>query len=128
MSFTQLVFIPVLYVARIDGRRPVYLAGLPLLICGSLGVGFARNVPELMIWRFIQAFGSSPGLSVGAGVIGDIYRLEERGTAMGIFFSVSVVASSCLNGRVGLDSSGGHKMLLLHDISTYTSIRLFDVV
>ena len=41
-----------------------------------------------MVWRFVQAFGASPGLTVGAGVIGDIYALEERGTAMGIFFSV----------------------------------------
>jgi len=42
-----------------------------------------------MIWRLVQAFGASPGLSVGSGVIGDIYKLEERGTAMGIFFAVS---------------------------------------
>lgn len=27
-------------------------------------------------------------MSVGAGVIGDIYKLEERGSAMGIFFGV----------------------------------------
>jgi MFS family permease len=42
-----------------------------------------------MAWRFVQALGASPGLAVGAGVIGDIYKLEERGTAMGIFFAVS---------------------------------------
>jgi MFS family permease len=33
--------------------------------------------------------GSSGGLSVGSAVIGDIFQLEERGTAMGIFFAVS---------------------------------------
>jgi len=43
-----------------------------------------------MVWRFLQSFGSAGGLSVGTAVIGDIYRLEERGTAMGIFFAVSV--------------------------------------
>ena len=43
-----------------------------------------------MFWRVVQAFGSSSGMSVGAGVIGDIYRLEERGSAMGIFFGVSI--------------------------------------
>lgn len=42
-----------------------------------------------MVFRFVQAFGSSPGISVGAGVVGDIYKLEERGMAMGIFFVVS---------------------------------------
>ncbi|KAF9043989.1 major facilitator superfamily domain-containing protein [Panaeolus papilionaceus] len=69
------------------GRRPIYLTFLPLLVVGSFGVASAPTVPSLMIWRFIQAAGASPGMAVGAGVIGDIYRLEERGTAMGIFFA-----------------------------------------
>ena len=43
-----------------------------------------------MVWRFVQALGASPGLAVGSGVIGDIYKLEERGQAMGIFFGVSL--------------------------------------
>jgi MFS family permease len=43
-----------------------------------------------MVWRFVQALGASPGLAVGPGVIGDIYKLEERGQAMGIFFGVSL--------------------------------------
>ncbi|KIM80027.1 hypothetical protein PILCRDRAFT_73598 [Piloderma croceum F 1598] len=68
------------------GRRPVYLVSLPLLCAGSLGVALSRGVPELMALRFLQAIGSSAGLTVGSGVIGDIYKLEERGTAMGVFF------------------------------------------
>lgn len=59
------------------------------MIIGSLGIGRARNVPQLMVWRVIQAIGASPSLSVGAGVIGDIYKLEERGTALGSYFGVS---------------------------------------
>ncbi|KAJ2913768.1 hypothetical protein MD484_g6654, partial [Candolleomyces efflorescens] len=49
-----------------------------------------------MVWRVLQAFGASPGLSVGAGVIGDIYRLEERGGAMGIFFAMAAGDSQSL--------------------------------
>jgi MFS family permease len=71
-----------------DGRRPIYLFSLPTLCIASLGVTFARSVPALLIWRVVQAFGCSSGFSVGAAAIGDIYRLEERGTAMGIFFGV----------------------------------------
>lgn len=69
------------------GRRKIYLSGLPLVFIGSLGVGASTTVTALMCWRVVQAFGSAGGLSLGAGVIGDIYKLEERGTAMGIFFS-----------------------------------------
>ena len=43
-----------------------------------------------MVWRFVQALGASPGLAVGSGVIGDIYKLEERGQAIGIFFGVNL--------------------------------------
>lgn len=35
-----------------------------------------------------QALGASPGFSTGAGVIGDIYKMEERGAAMGVFIAV----------------------------------------
>jgi MFS family permease len=43
-----------------------------------------------MLFRVVQAFGGGGGMSVGAGVISDIYRLEERGSAMGFFFAVSL--------------------------------------
>lgn len=53
----------------------------------------SHSVPVLIGWRLIQAFGASSGMSVGAAVVGDIYKLEERGTAMGIFFGVRDLAS-----------------------------------
>jgi hypothetical protein len=71
-----------------DGRRPVYLTVLPIFTLGSLGVALARTVPQLMLFRVMQAFGGGGGMSVGAGVITDIYRLEERGSAIGFFFAV----------------------------------------
>jgi MFS family permease len=56
---------------------------------GSLGVALARNIQQLLLFRVVQAFGGGGGMSIGAGVISDIYRLEQRGTAMGVFFAVS---------------------------------------
>ncbi|EEB96435.1 hypothetical protein MPER_04434 [Moniliophthora perniciosa FA553] len=52
--------------ATFYGRRPTYLFGLPLLCIGSIGVAQSNSVPSLMTWRFIQTFGVSSGLSVGA--------------------------------------------------------------
>lgn len=60
---------------------------------GSFGAGAARTVPELLVWRIVQAFGASSGLSVGIGVLADIYKLEERGRSSGVFFGVSVHGS-----------------------------------
>ena len=73
----------------VDGRRPAYLCALPVLVIGSAGVALAQTVPFLLFWRFFQAMGASPGSVLGAGVIGDIYKLEERGRAMGFFLAVS---------------------------------------
>jgi MFS family permease len=77
---------------------------LPIFTLGSLGVALARTVPQLMLFRIVQAFGGGGGMSVGAGVISDIYRMEERGSAIGFFFAVSpfllsgICASVCVHG------------------------------
>jgi len=66
----------------------MYTFSLPVLVLASVGVATAASIPELLFWRFLQSIGASPGYVLGAGVIGDIYMLEERGRAMGIFFAV----------------------------------------
>ena len=73
----------------VDGRRPVYLYFLPVFVIGSAGVASAQSIPSLLFWRFFQSIGASLGPVIGAAVIGDIFKLEERGNAMGIFFAVS---------------------------------------
>ena len=71
-----------------DSRRVGFLYSLPCLVLGSVGVSLSRSVPELLFWRAVQATGTSAGMSIGVAIIGDIYKLEERGTAMGITFGV----------------------------------------
>jgi len=88
-----------------DGRRPSYLWCLPVMILGSFGVARARTVNQLMFWRIIQGMGASPSLSIGAGVIGDIYRLEERGSALGTYFGVCSVSCALSPTQIELDLS-----------------------
>ncbi|KIY69847.1 MFS general substrate transporter [Cylindrobasidium torrendii FP15055 ss-10] len=71
------------------GRRAAYLVGTPLLFIGSMGVAFSQSVSTMLAFCCVQAFGTSGGMSVGGAIIGDIYKLTERGTAMGIFFGAS---------------------------------------
>lgn len=56
------------------GRKPIYLASMPITIAGSIGVALSRNVGDLIGTRVLQGMGSSCVLAVGAGTIGDIYR------------------------------------------------------
>ncbi|KZO96755.1 MFS general substrate transporter, partial [Calocera viscosa TUFC12733] len=69
------------------GRRPVYLASMPVFILGSVGVAESRTLVQLIITRIIQGAGGSSVLSIGAGSIGDIYRPTERGRAMGWYLA-----------------------------------------
>ncbi|KAJ3565069.1 hypothetical protein NP233_g7878 [Leucocoprinus birnbaumii] len=80
--------------ATFYGRRPIYLITLPFCVIGSIGVSAARNMPELLFWRFWQCVGASPGLVVGAAVVGDIYKLEERGMGMGVFLAGSLLGTT----------------------------------
>lgn len=43
----------------------MYLFGLPLLCLGSIGVARSRTISQLMVFRFIQALGTSGGMAVG---------------------------------------------------------------
>ena len=71
-----------------DGRKPAYLIGMPLLFIGSMGVAASQTISHLMVWRFIQTIGASFGVAIGSAVIGDIYKVEERGQVIGIFLTV----------------------------------------
>ncbi|OAX36433.1 MFS general substrate transporter [Rhizopogon vinicolor AM-OR11-026] len=73
------------------GRRLMYLWGMPILCVGSFAIAASMSLRSLLLWRVVQAFGCAGGVSVGAGVIGDIYRVEQRGTAMGIFFGATLL-------------------------------------
>jgi MFS family permease len=53
----------------------------------------ATQIPSLLFFRFFQGLGAAPGLVLGPGVIGDIYKLEERGRALSVFLSVSQIIS-----------------------------------
>ena len=114
----------VTYASYADGRRPIYLLSLPFLCLGSLGVANAQNVPELMIFRVVQAFGSSAGMSVGSGAIADIYQLEERGTAMGVFFAVSPVFISTTKQAINCFRPVSLVPLLLHSREEWPHITL----
>lgn len=76
------------------GRKNVLLYSMLAFAVGSVMTGLAGTVTELLVWRVIQAFGASSGLSVGIGVLADIYRMEERGSSSGVFFGAVLLGMS----------------------------------
>ncbi|KAG2194960.1 hypothetical protein INT46_004414 [Mucor plumbeus] len=67
------------------GRRPVYLSTM-LIYCGAcIGLALSPNYTALLIFRMMQAFGSSSVIAVGAGILGDIVDSKRRGSYFGIY-------------------------------------------
>ncbi|OBZ84214.1 Quinidine resistance protein 1 [Choanephora cucurbitarum] len=54
------------------GRRVVLISTMFIYCCASIGLALSPNYVALLLFRMLQAFGSSSVIAVGAGVLGDI--------------------------------------------------------
>ncbi|CAO3693840.1 unnamed protein product [Rhizopus stolonifer] len=67
------------------GRRPILMSTM-IVYCGAcIGLALTPNYASLIVFRMLQAFGSSSVIAVGAGVIGDIADTQKRGSYFGIY-------------------------------------------
>lgn len=71
--------------SEIYGRRPVLTAANIFFCFWQIGCALAPNIEALIIFRFFSGVGGSGCLTLGGGVIADIFRPEERGFAMGMW-------------------------------------------
>ncbi|TLD37716.1 MFS general substrate transporter [Venturia nashicola] len=67
------------------GRRPIFLSTLFVYLLANIALAQSKSFAMLMLFRGIQAIGSSSTIAIGAGVIGDIALGSERGGFMGLF-------------------------------------------
>src|SRR3569833_199264 len=65
--------------ADLFGRKPTLIVGIILLLVGSLLCGFAWSMPSLVLFRAAQGLGAGAIFPITITVIGDLYKLEERG-------------------------------------------------
>ena len=66
------------------GRRKVFLAGLVVFTIMTCSLGFAQNVPELIIQRFFQGLGASMLLSGSMALVASVFPVHRRGRMIGI--------------------------------------------
>ncbi|KAG9009630.1 hypothetical protein FRB90_008258 [Tulasnella sp. 427] len=73
--------------ADLKGRRSVYLACLSLLTISSLACALVPTSKWwlLLIFRCFQSSGGASTVALGAGVVADIARPQERGGYYGLF-------------------------------------------
>lgn len=80
-------------ISDLYGRKPVFLYGSMLFLLGSLLCGFSQSMTQLIVFRAIQGIGAGAVIPVTFTIIGDIYKLEERGKIQGLLSSVWGISS-----------------------------------
>ncbi|KIY70200.1 MFS polyamine transporter [Cylindrobasidium torrendii FP15055 ss-10] len=71
--------------SEIYGRSRVIQISNLFFFAWNLSCGFAQSKTQIIIFRFFAGLGGSTPLAVGGGVLGDIWRTEERGKAIGVY-------------------------------------------
>ncbi len=74
------------------GRRAIYVLAVSVFALGSLMVALARTFPLLILGRAVQAFGAGGIFPVASAVIGDVFPVEKRGSALGLIGAVFGIA------------------------------------
>jgi EmrB/QacA subfamily drug resistance transporter len=78
--------------ADLFGRKPTLIVGIVLMLIGSLLCGFAWSMTSLVAFRLLQGLGAGAIYPITITVIGDLYKLEERGRVQGMMASVWAIS------------------------------------
>ncbi|GAA5900702.1 hypothetical protein JCM6882_000944 [Rhodosporidiobolus microsporus] len=81
-AFSPLVFGPA---SELWGRVRILQLANALYIVFNLVCAFATTRGQFIAFRFLAGFGGGAPLSIGAGVLGDLWRAEERGKSAALY-------------------------------------------
>ncbi|KAJ0419627.1 major facilitator superfamily domain-containing protein [Aspergillus carlsbadensis] len=81
-TFGPLVLAPL---SEIYGRRPVLSGANWFFVVWQIGCALAPGIASLIVFRFLAGIGACGCLTLGAGVIADLFPIEQRGLATSIW-------------------------------------------
>ena len=76
------------------GRRTAILAGLSIMLCGSIASVFAQSLEWLIAGRALQAFGVATGLVTARAIIADLFPAERMARMLALLTMVAVLGNS----------------------------------
>ena len=85
---------PAGYLSQIVGRRPLLAAGASTLVVSSIGAALARDFTTLIVWRFIEGFGSGIYMTCSMAALADASTPQTRGHAMSLYQTAQLVGST----------------------------------
>ena len=90
-AFGPLVIGPL---SEIYGRQRILHASNIWFLVWNIACGFANTKGLLIAARFMAGFGASAVYALGAGVLGDVWSVEQRGKSLGIYLLIPLLGSA----------------------------------
>ncbi|KAF2702825.1 putative efflux pump antibiotic resistance protein [Pleomassaria siparia CBS 279.74] len=78
--------------SEIYGRKRVLHVSNIWFLIWNIACGFANTKRLLIAARFLAGFGASAIYALGGGVLGDVWRPEQRGRSLGIYLLIPLLA------------------------------------
>ena len=94
--------------AKIYGKRPVYIAAIVVMFVGSVWGGAATNYSSFLGSRVFSGFGMAPYEVLVQCTIGDLYFVHERATRIAIwnlFLLTGIAGGALIAGTLVIGSS-----------------------
>lgn len=77
--------------SEVYGRKPVLIVGSTIFVVWNTGCGAARTLGQMLAFRLLSGFGASVADALAGGVMGDLWRAEERGKAFAVFMAAPLL-------------------------------------
>lgn len=90
-AFGPLVIGPL---SELYGRQAVLHGSNIWFLVWNILCGFAATKETLIAARFLAGFGASAIYSLGAGVLGDVWRPEQRGRSLGVYLLIPLLGAA----------------------------------
>ena len=90
------VFGPVIIgpLPEVWGRQPIIHVSNIWFLVWNVVCGFAETKGTLIAARFLAGFGASAIYSLAGGVLGDVWRPEQRGKSLGMYSLIPLLGAA----------------------------------
>ncbi|KAL4905562.1 hypothetical protein BDW74DRAFT_185083 [Aspergillus multicolor] len=80
--------------SEVYGRKPILHVSNVWFLIWNLVCGFADTKEVLIAARFLAGFGASAIYALASGVLGDVWRPEQRGKSLGVYLLIPLLGSA----------------------------------
>lgn len=80
--------------SEVYGRKPILHLSNVWFLVWNLACGFANSGGLLIACRFMAGFGASAIYALAGGVLGDMWRPEQRGKSLGVYLLIPVLGAA----------------------------------